>query len=410
MQPDSIPRRGLTFAAATLSILLAFGASALPVPLMGLWTAEFGLDTAEVGMTVIAYVVGCFLTLLTLARLSEAVGRRMAVMISAALGCAATLCFLFADSAVLLMIGRLLQGFACGLVSTAAMSWAVDSAPDRAPWLGTAVSAAGPLTGFIIATVAGGALLSGGLAGPVGIFAGLLVIQVLSAALVLAASETLPARGFGGFLRPGFIPPAGSGRKLLLAGVGLVSTNALTCFFQGFSARVALELWGADAPVAMLASVVYLALIVPNAAAGFAVSKFNPLRFYLPLGILYAVTGSLAFLAIAETCAAGFLISVMICGIAQGGLNAFSLKILLAGSRIEERARLLAAVYLVSYLGTGIPNLVIMSFGRDADFTMIALGFAGWFAMTLIAICFSLARVRREATAHGEALRTCPSA
>ena len=51
-----LPRQSLTFTAASLTVLIAFGASALPVPLMSTWTREFGLSTAAIGMTVLLYV------------------------------------------------------------------------------------------------------------------------------------------------------------------------------------------------------------------------------------------------------------------------------------------------------------------------------------------------------------------
>ena len=74
-----LPRQSLTFTAASLTVLIAFGASALPVPLMSTWTREFGLSTAAIGMTVLLYVFGNACSLLFFARLSEVIGRRSAV-------------------------------------------------------------------------------------------------------------------------------------------------------------------------------------------------------------------------------------------------------------------------------------------------------------------------------------------
>ena len=69
---------------------------------------------------------------------------------------------------------------------------------------------------------------------------------------------------------------------------------------------------------------------------------------------------------------------------------------LLEGSRIMERARLLAALYLISYMGTCIPNIVIMLFGKSAGLDAIAYGFVLWFALTLAALLYFLRAVKTE--------------
>ena len=69
---------------------------------------------------------------------------------------------------------------------------------------------------------------------------------------------------------------------------------------------------------------------------------------------------------------------------------------LLEGSRIMERARLLAARYLISYMGTCIPNVVIMIFGKSAGLNTIAYGFVLWFALTLAALLYFLREVKAE--------------
>lgn len=82
-------------------------------------------------MTVLLYVIGNACSLLFFARLSEVIGRRGAVFVSLLFGLAACAFFLLANTPAFLMAGRLLQGLACGITTTAAMSWCVDSAPPR---------------------------------------------------------------------------------------------------------------------------------------------------------------------------------------------------------------------------------------------------------------------------------------
>lgn len=91
-----------------------------------------------------------------------------------------------------------------------------------------------------------------------------------------------------------------------------------------------------------------------------------------------------------------FIAFALVCGATQGALTAASFKMLLEGSRIMERARLLAALYLISYMGTCIPNVVIMIFGKSAGLNTIAYGFVLWFALTLAALLYFLREVKAE--------------
>lgn len=223
LQTSSVlPRQNLTFSAASLTVLIAFGASALPVPLMSTWTREFGLSTAAIGMTVLLYVVGNACSLLFFARLSEVIGRRGAVFISLLFGLSACACFLAADSPAFLMAGRLLQGLAFGITTTAAMSWCVDSAPPERSWLATAVSSSGPLAGFVIATIGAGVAIEMQLASTRGLFFSVLVLELLVSVLVFLASETVTTKNSKkGILKPSVMPPPGYGRRLALAATGL---------------------------------------------------------------------------------------------------------------------------------------------------------------------------------------------
>lgn len=385
----------IALAAAALAILCAFGASALPVPLMGEWTDAYGLTGTDVSLTVGAYIAGCFAAFLFLARLSERFGRRPAVMIGLIAGMASTVCFLAAQSAEMLFLGRFLQGISCGIMSTAAMSWAVDAAPPDAAWVGTAVNAAGPIIGFTIATICAGGLLAADIAGTHGIFMGLLLVQAGALAVTFPAAETMTKRKTLGALRPGFIPPPGSGRKLMVAASAYITGSAVTSFFQGYSAQTAGFLWGDHGAVALLSSAVYLLLIIPNAAGGFAAARLNAERFILPSLLALTIAGTAAFAAIALQSPMLFIPAIAVTGAAIGASSAGGIAVLLEGSRMDERARLLSAFYIFNYLGTGIPCMGIAAAGRSADAAAAAWVYGVWLAAGTAVAAYFLKRLEK---------------
>lgn len=123
-------RRAFTFSVAALCVIICFAASAIPVPLIAIWTQALALTTFEVSMTVFAYVGGCLAVLLFFSKLSNYFGRKITVILALAVGIASCLCFIDPHNASALILGRLLQGVFAGLVTSAAMSWTVDTAPS----------------------------------------------------------------------------------------------------------------------------------------------------------------------------------------------------------------------------------------------------------------------------------------
>ena len=74
-------RRAFTFSVAALCVIICFAASAIPVPLIAIWTQALALTTFEVSMTVFAYVGGCLAVLLFFSKLSNYFGRKITVIL-----------------------------------------------------------------------------------------------------------------------------------------------------------------------------------------------------------------------------------------------------------------------------------------------------------------------------------------
>ena len=184
-------RRAYTFSVAAFCVIICFAATAIPVPLIAIWTQALSLTTFEVSMTVFAYVGGCLTVLLFFSKLSNYLGRRATVILTLAIGIASCLCFIAPQNASAIILGRLLQGVFAGLATSAAMSWTVDTAPKSHAWLGTALSAAGPGIGFILGTVLSGLSAETGIISADTLFIGLAVTLAVVLAAAIPAVETM---------------------------------------------------------------------------------------------------------------------------------------------------------------------------------------------------------------------------
>ena len=154
------PQQGtlIGFVTATLSFAVIYMASAAPVPLFAIYRQTLDLTHSNLSYAAVAYFAGAVTALLMFARISDHFGRRIVIFINLLLAMFGCLIFLDLASSAMLLAGRFIQGFACGLASSAVAAYVVDNAPLSPAWFGSVVTGAAPMLGL-----AGGSLASGAL-------------------------------------------------------------------------------------------------------------------------------------------------------------------------------------------------------------------------------------------------------
>ena len=378
--PDS--RRSFTLFSASLVLICCFIFSSAPIPLIGVWADQMNLTTAEVAMTVVSYFAGCIVTLIFFARLSNALGRRMVTLIT--IGWAAVSCWCYAvmTEPALFYTARFTQGLACGLASSAAMSWIVDCSPRKHAWIGTALTAGGPNVGLSIGTLLAGVLTAYGLVDIDAMFESFLVVCALLAVLVWKSAETIPpgTESLAEVLIPKVALPGRLWRIFLVVGFAMLGTWGLGSFLQGFSAKLAQEAFGQTST--MYAAIVYMGLIVPNAAAGFLVGSLRPSRFFPIAVTCFTAAGALLFLFLETGHPSLFLAALIASGACSGSTTTLGVKFLLQDSTLRERAGVIAALYLSCYVGSGIPNFVVSRLTAGVPMDAIYMGYVGWMTGT----------------------------
>lgn len=372
-------RRAYTFSVAAFCVIICFAATAIPVPLIAIWTQALSLTTFEVSMTVFAYVGGCLTVLLFFSKLSNYLGRRATVILTLAIGIASCLCFIAPQNASAIILGRLLQGVFAGLATSAAMSWTVDTAPKSHAWLGTALSAAGPGIGFILGTVLAAAIPA---------------VETMQPGAVSLIRALTPSFG---------IPPKAR-RVFPLCAVSYIGTWALSTWFQGFSAMIGSAVFTDGQPSPASAALTYMLLVAPYAAGGILCGKLNPRKMLLPLLTGYLVSGTGMFAAAAYARPILFAVLLVLCGFIMGAICSLALKLLMECADITERAQTISTLYLAGYLGTSIPSFLLGYFVPNAGLGTIGLTFFGWFALVWIS-AFAFRRLAAQPNGGSTALQ-----
>nr|WP_218828957.1 MFS transporter [Rhodococcus sp. 15-1154-1] len=377
-----MPQR-FAFAAATAALVAVFAASGAPIPLYERYRDAEGLSTQDLSLAAVAYFVAVLVALVVMGRLSNYLGRRVVALAAVVFAAIGSLTLLDVSNLGVLLTGRVFHGVACGLASSALTTYVIDTAPDRPRWLAAGAAAGAPVSGLTIGALGTGALAQYAPAPLVTTYAldaGLLAVCAL---LLLFAHDPVERRaGALMSLRPRVSIPAAV-RPLLPGAVAVFgATWALGGFYQAFSPTIATRDLGTTNT--LVAAVVFASFMAPYALGGPLTARLAPPVAQRAGIVVFAV----AVVGIASSLLAGSTVGVIsfgvIAGAAQGVTFTGSVRTLLAGTSVGERAGLMSAVYLFSYCGAAVPSLVSGRLSSIVGLPLIAFGYAAFAALAAV--------------------------
>jgi MFS family permease len=359
-------RSNIGFIAATLSMLMAFAASATPIPLYDVYRRTEGLSYNDLSLTAVVYFIGAITALLFFGRISDHLGRKPATLLSFAFSAVASVILLHVESALPLIVARLLLGLSCGLASSAIAAYVVDSAPPSLGWLAAVTVGNSPMVGLTIGSLASGTLVEYApyprMLCYLVILAGLAVISLL----VFLGRETVECRpGIIGSIRPLLSIPQDDPRLYPVSACLFVATWALGGFFQAYGPSIAADQLGSKSTVT--AAIVFSSFLLPSAIGGPLSARLSPARaqrlgivgFTLALGgIIFSVKTSMITL---------FLGMSALAGAAQGVALTGSIRSLLGGVAPTDRAGVLSLIYATSYTGAAVTSFIAGQLSKVLD-------------------------------------------
>lgn len=334
------------------------GASA-PSPFYPVIQKTFGFAPVMITVVFAAYAVALLAALLTAGALSDHVGRRP--MISAAFAVLAVSMVLFwhADSATALILSRVVQGIASGILLSTLSATVVDLEPTDKPGSASAwnsISAmAGLAIGGLIASLTLFALTEA--AGASVVFGTLTGVYILLGVLIWVIPET-SARRPGAWLS--LLPRASLPREIRR--VFVYSTPA---FIAGWATGGLYLSLGANIVATqfhtsshLVSGLVVTALAGSGAVAGFVLRKRSARTTTLFGAIALACGSALTLIALTLVSPELYYLAVVITGTGFGTTFPGALQSVLALIRPGTNAEVMAAVFVVCYLSFGIPVVI----------------------------------------------------
>jgi Major Facilitator Superfamily len=349
--------RTLTPAAMTVfsfagAMLIAASSSAV-TPLYHLYQASMHLTPFWITVVFSSYVASLLTALLTVGGLSDYVGRRPVILVALLLNAAAMVLFSEAQGVGQLILARMVQGLSVGVGTTALGAAILDTNRARGPLLNSVTAFLGMTAGSL-----GAAALITFASDPLHrVYEVLLALTALLIALlyVMPESSTRKAGALASLLPQVRVPPQSRAilARLTPANVAAWSLGGL---YLSLMPTLVATTMGIASP--WVGGVVVAALML-TAAIAVATSRNWPVQ-----RLIVTSTGTLALgvavtmIGIQQQQVIALFAGTMIAGAGFGSTFSATLRALLPTAEPHQRAGLLSAFYLQSYLAFAVPAVV----------------------------------------------------
>ncbi|WP_339438577.1 MFS transporter [Pseudomonas sp. EA_15y_Pfl1_P104] len=353
-------RSSLVFLAITLLTFLA--ASSAPTPLYHLYQEGLHFSAGMLTLIFGVYALSLLAALLTVGSLSDHLGRKPVIFAALILNMLAMLLFINEGSVAWLIAARTLQGFATGMATAVLGAALLDTDRQQGPL----VNSVAPLLGMACGAMGSSLLVEFAPLPTQLIYCTLFVLMLLQAVYVWRLPETVSRiPGALASLCPTLHVPPQARRALWLSLPVDVAVWAMGGFYLSLAPSLVRAATGSTSNLIGGGLVAVLTL---SGALMIFTLRNRPADKVLRLGAgLLAVGVALILTAVHSASLPLFFIATLIAGSGFGAGFLGALRSVVPLALSHERAGLMSAFYVLSYLAFCLPSLLagnlIRSFG-----------------------------------------------
>jgi Na+/melibiose symporter-like transporter len=345
----ALPPSVMTVFSFAGAILIAASSSAV-TPLYRLYQQSMHLTPLMITVVFAVYVVSLLVALLTVGGLSDYVGRRPVILAALLMNGAAMILFARAGDVGQLILARAVQGVSVGTGTTALGAAILDTNRVRGPLLNSVTAFLGLTAGAL-----GAAALVTFAPDPLHlVYDVLLGITVLMVAALWAMPESAASKpGAAASLWPHVSVPPQSRSVLMLLTPANVATWSLGGFYLSLMPTVVATTMGVASP--WVGGVVVATLMLAAAIAVATLRDWPARRLILSGPSALSVGVAVSLFGIWQQQVALLLAGTVIAGFGFGTIFSGTMRSLLPTAHPDQRAGLLSAFYVQSYLALALP-------------------------------------------------------
>ena len=336
--------------------LLVFFASAAASPLYEVYQARFHFSATTLTAVFAVYVLVLLITLLVFGSVSDYLGRIPVIVVALVFNAAACVVFLAARDTGALYLARSLQGVSTGLASAPIGAALIDLQPpgsQRAPLVTSVFSAVGLALGALVTS----ALVQYAPDPTHLIWWALLAVFAVGILTVLAMAEPGSRRpGVLASLRPRAAVPRQARGTFAGALPLIVASWALGGLYLSLGPSLAAQ--ATRSPNLLWGGLVIFLICGAGAAAASVLRSMRSRAMMLTACLCLLAGLAVTFGAIATTVSAAFLVGTAISGVGFGLAFLGSFRVITALAEPDDRAALVAAIYIAGYLAFSVPALM----------------------------------------------------
>jgi predicted MFS family arabinose efflux permease len=350
--PGRLSGRPAVFVLASLVVAL-LASSAAPTPLYAIYQARWHFTPITTTIVFGVYAVAVLISLLTLGKLSDHVGRRPVLLTALAVHAGSLVIFATASGVPALLSARVVQGLSTGAALGAIGAAMLDMDRERGTFANAVAPGMGSATGAILS-----ALAVRFLPDPTHlIYLALIGVLAVQGIAIAAMRETVsPAPGALASLRPEITLPRALRAPVLTAVPVLFAVWALAGLYGALGPALVHALTGSGNVVLgslslfVLAGAAVVAIVALRRAAA---------RTVILTGIAALIAGvAVTIAAVSLGSASVFFIGSAIAGVGFGSGFQGGIRLVVPLAAPHQRAGVVSLLYVVSYLGLGVPAVI----------------------------------------------------
>lgn len=340
--------------ALTAVVAMMVGASA-PSPFYPVLQQEIGFSAGTMTTIFSVYALALLATLLVTGSLSDHVGRRPVLAVGFAVLAASMVGFWHSDGVAMLLVSRVVQGVAAGLLLSTMTAAVTDLEPESRPGLAATLNSVTPLFGLAAGALVAGAVLDSQPANALPlVFATLTAVYAVLAVAALALPETSPRHdGWARSLRPRVGIPGPARPAFRRSAPALFAGWATGGLYLSLGAPIVGQLLGGGSHLAQ-GSVVAV-LTGTGSLSCYLWRNRTPRQVTIYGTTMLALGTVLTLVALHAASLVGFLLAAVVAGSGFGTSFLGILRSITPTVGPDQRGELFSSVFVVSYLAFGLP-------------------------------------------------------